>query len=149
MVILCHSSGTKAYIDTRTPIMYLDITLEAFASFSQTVPESFDGFVYVWRGSGKLFNVKVQNSILYLWFTSLYLVINNLSSFQTFKKYYSVLVFSVNVKGYLAILFSRQKNLTSASIVINWLFSGTLFVYSNVTCNLGPLIICRYELPSS
>ncbi|XP_060606480.1 pirin-like protein CC_0481 [Ruditapes philippinarum] len=53
-VIAGESMGTKAYIDTRTPIMYLDISLEPFASFSQTVPDSFDGFVYVWRGSGKI-----------------------------------------------------------------------------------------------
>lgn len=52
-VIAGESMGTKAYIDTRTPIMYLDITLSPGASFTQTVPQSYDGFVYVWRGSGK------------------------------------------------------------------------------------------------
>ncbi|XP_045210362.2 uncharacterized protein LOC123561817 isoform X2 [Mercenaria mercenaria] len=53
-VIAGESMGTKAYIDTRTPIMYLDITLESGASFSQPVPETYDGFVYVWRGSAKI-----------------------------------------------------------------------------------------------
>lgn len=34
--------------------MYLDVTLQPGASFVQPVPTNFDGFAYVWRGSGFL-----------------------------------------------------------------------------------------------
>lgn len=51
-VIAGESLGAKAVIDTRTPIMMLDIHLQPGAKFNQAVPNSFNGFVYVWRGSG-------------------------------------------------------------------------------------------------
>ena len=44
--------GAKAVIDTRTPIMYLDIHVQAGGTFVQDVPEEYSGFAYVWRGSG-------------------------------------------------------------------------------------------------
>ncbi|XP_065913338.1 uncharacterized protein [Dysidea avara] len=53
-VIAGESLGAKAVIDTRTPIMMLDIHLQPGAKFSQPVPKSYNGFAYVWRGSGYL-----------------------------------------------------------------------------------------------
>ena len=51
-VIAGESLGAKAVIDTRTPIMYLDIQVQAGGTFVQDVPEEYNGFAYVWRGSG-------------------------------------------------------------------------------------------------
>ncbi|XP_065913336.1 uncharacterized protein [Dysidea avara] len=51
-VIAGESLGAKAVIDTHTPIMMLDVHLKPGAKFSQPVPKTFNGFVYVWRGSG-------------------------------------------------------------------------------------------------
>ena len=51
-VIAGESLGAKAVIDTRTPIMYLDIHVQAGGTFVQDVPEEYSGFAYVWRGSG-------------------------------------------------------------------------------------------------
>jgi redox-sensitive bicupin YhaK (pirin superfamily) len=43
----------KAVIDTRTPILYLDMRfLQPQAEFTQPVPENYNGFVYIYRGSG-------------------------------------------------------------------------------------------------
>ena len=53
-VIAGESLGARAVIDTRTPIMMLDIHLQPDAKFSQAVPKNFNGFAYVWRGSGYL-----------------------------------------------------------------------------------------------
>ena len=53
-VIAGESLGTQAVIETKTPIMYLDIRLQPGTVFSQAVPEEYDGFCYVWRGSGYL-----------------------------------------------------------------------------------------------
>ena len=53
-VIAGESLGQKAIIETRTPIMLLDIHLQPGTAFTQPVPEDFDGFAYVWRGSGYL-----------------------------------------------------------------------------------------------
>ncbi|XP_077993445.1 uncharacterized protein LOC144447349 [Glandiceps talaboti] len=53
-VIAGKSLGTQAYIETRTPIMFLDIHLQPGASFTQEVPESYNGFAYIWRGAGFL-----------------------------------------------------------------------------------------------
>ena len=51
-VIAGESLGAKAVIDTQTPIMYLDIHVQAGGTFVQDVPEECNGFAYVWRGSG-------------------------------------------------------------------------------------------------
>ena len=51
-VIAGESLGAKAVIDTWTPIMYLDIQVQAGGTFVQDVPEEYNGFAYVWRGSG-------------------------------------------------------------------------------------------------
>lgn len=53
-VIAGEALGTKAVIETRSPMMYLDVHLKPGTVFTQTVPEEFDGFAYVWRGSGYL-----------------------------------------------------------------------------------------------
>ena len=49
-VIAGESLGTRASIDTRTPIMYLHVRLEAGASFTQRVPENFNAFAFVIGG---------------------------------------------------------------------------------------------------
>lgn len=50
-VIAGESLGKKAVIDTRTPIMYLDIHIKEKGSvFEQEVPADFNGFAYVYRG---------------------------------------------------------------------------------------------------
>lgn len=51
-VIAGESLGTKAVIETRTPIVYLDIRLKPGTVFVQPVPKEYQGFAYVWRGSG-------------------------------------------------------------------------------------------------
>ena len=53
-VIAGESLGTRAVIETRTPMMYLDIRLQPGTVFSQHVPEEYDGFCYVYRGRGYL-----------------------------------------------------------------------------------------------
>ena len=53
-VIAGESLGKKAVIETRTPMIYLDIHLQPGTSFTQSVPEDHNGFAYVWRGSGYL-----------------------------------------------------------------------------------------------
>eukprot|EP00117_Sycon_ciliatum_P042116 scpid52960/ scgid2778/ Pirin-like protein len=53
-VIAGESLGQNAYIETRTKILFLDIRLQPGATFVQPVPSSYDGFAYVWRGSGHL-----------------------------------------------------------------------------------------------
>ncbi len=42
--------GTRATIDTRTPIMYLHVRLAAGVRFTQAVPESYNAFAFVIRG---------------------------------------------------------------------------------------------------
>ena len=53
-VIAGESLGVKAVIETRTPIMFLDVRLQPGTVFIQPVPKQFEGFAYVWRGSGLL-----------------------------------------------------------------------------------------------
>lgn len=53
-VIAGESLGTQAVIETRVPVMYLDIHLKPGTVFVQPVPEDYQGFAYVWRGSGYL-----------------------------------------------------------------------------------------------
>ena len=51
-VIAGESLGAKAVIDTRTPIMFLDIHVQAGGTFVQEIPKEYNGFAYVWRGAG-------------------------------------------------------------------------------------------------
>jgi len=49
-VIAGESLGTRASIDTRTPIMYLHVRLAAGATFTQPVPENYNAFAFVIGG---------------------------------------------------------------------------------------------------
>lgn len=49
-VIAGESLGTRAAIDTRTPIMYLHVRLARGARFTQAVPETFNAFAFVING---------------------------------------------------------------------------------------------------
>ena len=51
-VLAGESLGARAVIDTRTPILYLDATLEPGAKLSQPVPADFNAFAYVVEGAG-------------------------------------------------------------------------------------------------
>ena len=53
-VIAGEALGAKAVIETRIPIMFLDIRLKPKTVFVQAVPKQYEGFLYVWRGSGFL-----------------------------------------------------------------------------------------------
>jgi len=59
-VIAGESLGAKAVIDTRTPIMFLDIHVQAGGTFVQDVPEEFNGFAYVWRGAGSFTEERIS-----------------------------------------------------------------------------------------
>jgi len=49
-VIAGESLGTRATIDTRTPIMYFHVRLAAGARFTQAVPETYNAFAFVIGG---------------------------------------------------------------------------------------------------
>ncbi len=49
-VIAGESLGTKATIDTRTPIIYLHVRLQPGARFTQAVPETYNAFAFVIGG---------------------------------------------------------------------------------------------------
>ena len=51
-VIAGESLGTKGVIDTRIPILYLHVTLEPGAEFTQSVPQSENAFAFVIEGDG-------------------------------------------------------------------------------------------------
>ncbi len=51
-VIAGEALGARAVIDTRTPIAYLDLSLEAGATHDQPLPEDFNAFAYVVEGRG-------------------------------------------------------------------------------------------------
>jgi redox-sensitive bicupin YhaK (pirin superfamily) len=51
-VIAGEALGTRAVIDTRTPIQYLDWALEPGASVSQPLPPEYNAFAYVVDGRG-------------------------------------------------------------------------------------------------
>ncbi len=53
-VIAGEALGAKAVIDTRTPIWYHDWTLKPGATVELPLPESFNGFVYVFQGAAKI-----------------------------------------------------------------------------------------------
>src|SRR6266550_7746688 len=62
-VIAGESLGTRASIDTRTPIMYLHVRLAAGASFTQPIPESYNAFAFVI--SGQVSNARENDMILF------------------------------------------------------------------------------------
>ncbi|HEY8133040.1 MAG TPA: pirin-like C-terminal cupin domain-containing protein, partial [Thermoanaerobaculia bacterium] len=49
-VIAGESLGTRAAIDTRTPILYLHLRLAAGARFTQPIPESYNAFAFIVGG---------------------------------------------------------------------------------------------------
>lgn len=51
-IVAGESLGAKAVIDTRTPIMYLHVTLKQGARFEQPVPAEYNVFAYVVEGAG-------------------------------------------------------------------------------------------------
>ncbi|XP_010241770.1 PREDICTED: pirin-like protein [Nelumbo nucifera] len=51
-VIAGESMGVKSPVYTRTPTMYLDFTLKPGAHMKQSIPESWNSFVYVIEGEG-------------------------------------------------------------------------------------------------
>jgi redox-sensitive bicupin YhaK (pirin superfamily) len=51
-VIAGKSLGVESPVYTRTPTMYLDVSLEAKAEFTQEIPEDFRGFAYILEGDG-------------------------------------------------------------------------------------------------
>jgi redox-sensitive bicupin YhaK (pirin superfamily) len=53
-VIAGEALGAQAVIDTRTPILYQDWTLEPGASVEQPVPEEYDGLAYVFEGDAEI-----------------------------------------------------------------------------------------------
>jgi quercetin 2,3-dioxygenase len=55
-VLAGEALGAKAVIDTRTPIVYLDLTLEPGTVFSQPLPADFNAFAYVVEGEGRFGN---------------------------------------------------------------------------------------------
>ena len=59
-VIAGESLGVKAVIDTRTPIMFVDIHVQAGGKFTQDVPEEYNGFAYVWRGAGSFTEERIS-----------------------------------------------------------------------------------------
>jgi hypothetical protein len=59
-VIAGESLGTKAVIETRSPILYLDIHVSPGGSFTQKIPSDFNCFVYTWRGSGFIGDTAVK-----------------------------------------------------------------------------------------
>lgn len=52
-VIAGEALGVRAAIDTRTPILYQDWSLQPGAELEQPVPEGYAGFVYVYGGSAE------------------------------------------------------------------------------------------------
>lgn len=52
-VIAGETLGTKAAIETRSPITYLDVRLEKGGAFTHTIPASHNAFFYVYRGQGE------------------------------------------------------------------------------------------------
>ena len=52
-VVAGESLGIRGPIQSRTPILYLHVTLGAGATFSQRVPANFNAFAYVVRGEVK------------------------------------------------------------------------------------------------
>src|SRR6266487_4449295 len=62
-VIAGESLGTRASIDTRTPIMYLHVRLAAGASFTQPIPENYNAFAFVING--QVSNARENDMILF------------------------------------------------------------------------------------
>lgn len=51
-VIAGEALGAKAVIETRTPIVYLHVTLQPGATIVQPIPQTYNAFAYILEGSG-------------------------------------------------------------------------------------------------
>ena len=51
-IIAGESMGVRSPVYTRTPTMYLDFTLKPRAQMHQSIPESWNSFVYILEGEG-------------------------------------------------------------------------------------------------
>ncbi|KAG0246841.1 hypothetical protein BGX31_008084 [Mortierella sp. GBA43] len=51
-VIAGESHGVKSRVFTRTPTQYLEIKMKSHHSFTEWIPETYEGFVYVLEGRG-------------------------------------------------------------------------------------------------
>eukprot|EP00128_Syssomonas_multiformis_P015683 Colp12_sorted_trinity150504_noHs@35552 len=62
VVIAGTGLGTPAVIETRSPIMYLDVRIQPGGEYEEQVPEAYNAFAYVYRGKGTftLENVEVD-----------------------------------------------------------------------------------------
>ena len=52
-IIAGESLGVRGVIESRTPILYLHLTLQPGANFTQPVPKTFNAFAYVVRGQAR------------------------------------------------------------------------------------------------
>ncbi|KAJ4957645.1 hypothetical protein NE237_024756 [Protea cynaroides] len=57
-IIAGESMGVKSPVFTRTPAMYLDVIMKAGAEWHQSIPESWNSFVYVLEGEGVFGSLK-------------------------------------------------------------------------------------------
>jgi redox-sensitive bicupin YhaK (pirin superfamily) len=53
-IIAGESLGASAVIETRTPIMYLHVKLDAGATFEQKVPADYNAFAFIVNGTAKI-----------------------------------------------------------------------------------------------
>ncbi|XP_071725688.1 pirin-like protein [Rutidosis leptorrhynchoides] len=61
-VIAGESLGIRSPVNTRTPTMFLDFTLEPGAQLEQPIPESWNAFVYVLEGEGVFGNSRKSST---------------------------------------------------------------------------------------
>ena len=59
-VVAGESLGTKGVIETRTPILYLHLTLEPGAWFEQAIPKTRNAFAYVIEGTGDFDGIEAR-----------------------------------------------------------------------------------------
>jgi len=62
-VIAGESLGCQAVIDTRTPIIFLDVHLKPNGELIQPIPSQFNCFLYVYRGKGLFGEEETQASM--------------------------------------------------------------------------------------
>ena len=61
VVIAGQALGTKAYIETRSPVIYLDVQLASGGKYEDALSSDYSGFVYVYRGSANFGNRLVMH----------------------------------------------------------------------------------------
>jgi quercetin 2,3-dioxygenase len=65
-VIAGESLGTRATIDTRTPIIYLHVRLAAGARFTQSIPATYNAFAFVIGGEATFGDQSARNNDMVL-----------------------------------------------------------------------------------